>query len=293
MKTFDNQEILIEKEYALAGAKLIQQFQKLLMFIKNNLQPVFCDDENTHEKIESQKYFQESNSTMGDSNPDDKGNKLFSMISGIFQKNQKESLISSNELRQNLVNDKQLIANFKSELKKFERLLRVFEMTHLDLTQKLRENVKQKNLEILPEQMKVKQDVKINEKGQIIIANGDNQLFDGQAMLIDKNSRINVQLKGKKRSDSSQERMTAFMSTHHTSLQSQTWKSSLQNSRFEQNFGSINQRSSNTRTSANNGSGFKLSLSPSTRVKGYASNTQQHLYKQSISNLKGHFYQSN
>ena len=33
MKTFDEKEILIEKEFALAGAKLIQQFQILLHFI--------------------------------------------------------------------------------------------------------------------------------------------------------------------------------------------------------------------------------------------------------------------
>ena len=45
MKTFDSKEILVEKEYALASAKLVQQFQKLLHFIKQKIEPVFQPDE--------------------------------------------------------------------------------------------------------------------------------------------------------------------------------------------------------------------------------------------------------
>jgi len=38
----NGEEILIEKEFALAAAKLTQQFQVVLNFIKSNLEPVFC-----------------------------------------------------------------------------------------------------------------------------------------------------------------------------------------------------------------------------------------------------------
>jgi hypothetical protein len=46
MKTFDDEEVLIEKEFSLAGAKLIQQFQVLLRLIKTEIEPVFCPDKN-------------------------------------------------------------------------------------------------------------------------------------------------------------------------------------------------------------------------------------------------------
>ena len=45
MKTFDSKEILVEKEYALASAKLVQQFQKLLHLIKRRVEPVFFPEE--------------------------------------------------------------------------------------------------------------------------------------------------------------------------------------------------------------------------------------------------------
>jgi len=41
-----------------------------------------------------------------------------------------------------------LLDEFKSHLKKFERLVRIFEMTYLDLTEKLKENIKEKNLQV-------------------------------------------------------------------------------------------------------------------------------------------------
>jgi len=53
----------------------------------------------------------------------------------------------------------------KKELKCFERHIRVFEQTHLDLTMMLREQVKHKNLNIQPHKMEIKQDVKITDKG--------------------------------------------------------------------------------------------------------------------------------
>ena len=36
---------MIEKEFALAGSKLIQQFQIVMNFIKKELEPVFCPAE--------------------------------------------------------------------------------------------------------------------------------------------------------------------------------------------------------------------------------------------------------
>ena len=44
MTAIDGQQVLIEKEFALAGTKLIQQFQIVLNFIKQKLEPVFCPD---------------------------------------------------------------------------------------------------------------------------------------------------------------------------------------------------------------------------------------------------------
>ena len=63
-------------------------------------------------------------------------------------------------------------------------------MTHLDLSEKLREHVKDKNLEILPQQMKIKEEVRVNHAGQVIIANGDAQMFDTQAKIIDSSDKV-------------------------------------------------------------------------------------------------------
>lgn len=55
MKTFDSKEILVEKEYALASAKLVQQFQKLLHLIKQKVEPVFFPQEQESEKSKNAK----------------------------------------------------------------------------------------------------------------------------------------------------------------------------------------------------------------------------------------------
>lgn len=62
-----------------------------------------------------------------------------------------------------------MLDEFKTHLKKFERLVRIFEMTYLDLTEKLKENVKDNNLKVKPQTLK--KDVEINTKGQIIFQN--------------------------------------------------------------------------------------------------------------------------
>lgn len=68
--------------------------------------------------------------------------------------------------KQNLVRNKALIEEMKQELKKFERMVRVFEMTYLDMTQRLQEITKENNLKSEPKE--VQQDFKINQKGQVI-----------------------------------------------------------------------------------------------------------------------------
>ena len=75
-----------------------------------------------------------------------------------------------------------LVNEFKNMLKTFERFVRIFEMTYLDLKDKMQNTIKEKNLECHPQHVKVA--VKINEKGQIITS--DDQLFDKEAKLIDK-----------------------------------------------------------------------------------------------------------
>jgi hypothetical protein len=76
----------------------------------------------------------------------------------------------------------ELVNEFKSMLKTFERYVRVFEMTYLDLKDKMQTVIRDKNLQCMPQQVKVA--VKINEKGQIITS--EDQLFDKEAKLIDK-----------------------------------------------------------------------------------------------------------
>ena len=85
-----------------------------------------------------------------------------------------------------MVKDQLLQDELKSHLKKFERLVRIFEMTYLDLTEKLKDNVKDKNLQVKP--LTVTRDIELNTKGQMIYQN--DQLFDKNAYLIDKQSKI-------------------------------------------------------------------------------------------------------
>lgn len=56
-----------------------------------------------------------------------------------------------------------MLSELKKHLKLFERMVRVFEMTYLDLTKKLKENLKDRNLEVKPQE--VQNDVQINSKG--------------------------------------------------------------------------------------------------------------------------------
>jgi hypothetical protein len=52
--------------------------------------------------------------------------------------------------KKDLVRDQQLLEELKRHLKMFERMVRIFEMTYLDLTKKLKENVRDRNLEVKP-----------------------------------------------------------------------------------------------------------------------------------------------
>ena len=51
-------------------------------------------------------------------------------------------------------------------LKKFERMIRVFEMTYLDLKQDLQDKIKENNL--LSKPIEIRQNLEINREGQII-----------------------------------------------------------------------------------------------------------------------------
>ena len=82
-------------------------------------------------------------------------------------------------------------------------------MTHLDLSEKLREHVKDKNLQILPQQMKIDEEVRVNDAGQVIIANGEDQIFDTQAKIIDTSGK-NEQSKGEHKRDPSTESNEAY-----------------------------------------------------------------------------------
>ncbi len=75
---------------------------------------------------------------------------------------------------------------FKKNLKVFERSVRIFEMTYLDLILKLKEDVKVQNLKVEPKY--ISQNININHQGQIIIE--ENQFFDNQANMIVTQSNI-------------------------------------------------------------------------------------------------------
>lgn len=65
------------------------------------------------------------------------------MLKGVTSFMQVDPYLA-NELK--LVRDKAIVSEFKSHLKHFERMIRVFEMTYLDLCEVLRDQVKQHNL---------------------------------------------------------------------------------------------------------------------------------------------------
>ena len=60
-------------------------------------------------------------------------------------------------------------------------------MTYLDLTKKLKEDIKDKNMQVQP--LEVQKDIQVNDKGQVIF-DQNHQLFDSNACLIDKESRV-------------------------------------------------------------------------------------------------------
>lgn len=64
-------------------------------------------------------------------------------------------------------------------------MIRVFEMTYLDMTQRLQEITQERNLKCAPRE--VQQDFKINQKGQVIAH--EQQFFDKDANLIDREAR--------------------------------------------------------------------------------------------------------
>lgn len=113
MKTKTNQEILIEKEFSIAGVKLIQQFQVLLSFIKKNLVPVFCPDKSAENEKSLFRH-------------------VFDSIVNFGKQEERE-----NKAKDEIIQNQKLIEDFRNLLKKFERMIRIFEMTYLDLKQKL------------------------------------------------------------------------------------------------------------------------------------------------------------
>lgn len=124
MKTFDSKEILVEKEYALASAKLVQQFQKLLHFIKQKIEPVFFPEEQETAKNK-------------DTKKPGFGQKLKTIFQNIISFGDDQDEINKQKEKQNLVRNKALIDELKQELKNFERMIRVFEMTYLDMIERL------------------------------------------------------------------------------------------------------------------------------------------------------------
>ena len=145
MKTVLKEEIMINREFSLAGAKLVQQFQILLQFIKTELQPVFCPE--IPEEAENGGFFK-------------------SVFQQILSFGKNDEIENFEQQKKKLIEDKLLISKFKTMLKKFERMIRVFEMTYLDLKQDLQDQIKENNLMSRP--VEIRQQLEINREGQII-----------------------------------------------------------------------------------------------------------------------------
>jgi hypothetical protein len=54
-------------------------------------------------------------------------------------------------VKKQLMSDQVLINNFRNELKNLERLVRIFEITYLDLSEKLQETLQEKNMNCVQE----------------------------------------------------------------------------------------------------------------------------------------------
>jgi hypothetical protein len=119
-------------------------------------------------------------------------------------------------------------------------------MTYLDLSEKLKENVKDQNLQVKP--LQVKHEVEINTKGQMIYQN--DQLFDKNACLIDKQSKI----KQRQASKENHENTTHYTSTQYLSVRSSNGKKA-----------SISR--------------LKLSLSPGSRTQNISNSSLRPVFK--------------
>lgn len=136
----------------------------LLEFIKTNLVPVFCPSKK-------------------DENEKSLFRHVFDSIVNFGKEEEKE-----NKAKDEIIQNKKLVDNFRNLLKKFERMIRIFEMTYLDLKQELQDTIQEMNLQVEP--MEVKQSVQVNEIGQVIC--DEKQMFENgsEPRLIDKKSKV-------------------------------------------------------------------------------------------------------
>ena len=65
------------------------------------------------------------------------GHKLKTIFQNIISFGDDQDEINKQKEKQNLVRNKALIDELKQELKNFERMIRVFEMTYLDMIERL------------------------------------------------------------------------------------------------------------------------------------------------------------
>ena len=96
-------------------------------------------------------------------------------------------------------------------------MIRVFEMTYLDLTKKLKEDIKDKNMQVQP--LEVQKDIQINDKGQVIF-DQSHQLFDSNACLIDKESRVHKRKTSRDTNGESNNQFNSQNTTQYCSMRS-------------------------------------------------------------------------
>jgi hypothetical protein len=127
-KTADNKNMLIEKEFSLAATKLFQQFQILLTNLKHNFEPHFGSQaaKKTHSEERGVTAVLHSWLGLGSDSMDEE------------QRKREERVLQ----------DEEKLLSLRDDLKRFERTFRIFEMTYIDLTNKLNHDLMVQNLKI-------------------------------------------------------------------------------------------------------------------------------------------------
>lgn len=116
-----------------------------------------------------------------------------------------DSETQQDEQRREVARDQLLLAELRQELQKFERLIRIFEVTYLELSALMQDKIKQMNMQEKPRELSA--EFRINQRGQIILADAKDgeQMLDQHGSLIDAEARVVRRACSKSRSPNKRE----------------------------------------------------------------------------------------